>query len=134
MATNSISHGGIAPRLITRPAESAPRPTAPFTAGSAGPVVSRSGAAADEGSLSDKATAPTPAEMNQMAAEMQEILNMASEEPLSVQFREDERADGFVIEIRNRDGNVVRQFPPEKVLNLRGRLDELSGMVIDEMT
>ena len=42
--------------------------------------------------------------------------------------------NSFIIEVRNREGEVVRQFPPENLLNLARKLDDLSGMVIDELT
>lgn len=126
MATISITQGGIDTRLTNRPTDSAPRPAEAVAPHPRTPSGAESAPAAPP--------PPTPLEMSQMAAEMQETLNAASQEPLSVAFREDERSSGFVIEIRNEAGDVVRQFPPEKVLNLRGRLDELSGMVIDEMT
>ncbi|MBK7671592.1 MAG: flagellar protein FlaG [bacterium] len=66
--------------------------------------------------------------------QVQEALQKLVPEPHSITFRQDEATHGFVIEVRNPDGSVVRQYPPEKLLNLRRKLDELSGMVIDEMT
>ncbi len=73
-------------------------------------------------------------DLHNMVAEIQQTLDNTSPIPLRVGFRLDERADGFVIEIKNENGEVIRQFPPEKALNLRSKLDELSGMVIDEMS
>ncbi|MBK7189320.1 MAG: flagellar protein FlaG [bacterium] len=66
--------------------------------------------------------------------QVQEALQKLVPEPHSITFRQDEAGNGFVVEVRNPDGSVVRQYPPEKLLNLRRNLDELSGMVIDEMT
>ena len=57
-----------------------------------------------------------------------------STEPNEVGFRRDPQTDNVVIEIRNPEGELLKQFPPEKVLNLHRRLDELSGIVIDRMT
>ncbi len=73
-------------------------------------------------------------DLHNMVAEIQQTLDSTSHIPLRVGFRLDERADGYVIEIKNEYGEVIRQFPPEKALNLRSKLDELSGMVIDEMS
>ncbi|MCB1183262.1 flagellar protein FlaG [bacterium] len=77
---------------------------------------------------------PSLDETKRLAAEMQEALSRASREPLTVDFRADERHNGYVLEIRNKEGDLIRQFPPEKVLNLRSKLDELSGVVVDETT
>ncbi len=66
--------------------------------------------------------------------QVQETLQKLVPEPHSITFRQDEAGNGFVVEVRNPDGSVIRQYPPEKLLNLRRNLDELSGMVIDEMT
>ena len=77
---------------------------------------------------------PTPKEMQKLVDDLQETIAKASRDEYNVGFREDERTKSFVIEIRDKDGEVVRQFPPEKVLNSQGKLDEMSGMVIDEMT
>jgi len=69
-----------------------------------------------------------------LVADLQEAIDNATVEPHQVGFRQDSRTKGFVIEIRNLDGSLVRQFPPEKVLNLRRKLADLSGMVVDETT
>ena len=68
------------------------------------------------------------------AGQIQEALNRMAPAPYQIEFRRDEATNGFVIELRNPDGSLIRQYPPEKLLNLRRKLDELSGMVIDEMT
>lgn len=72
-------------------------------------------------------------DIQELVHDLQKTLNKASKEKYNVGFREDPRAAAFVIEITDKDGNLVKQFPPEKVLNLRGKMDDLSGMVIDEM-
>ena len=128
MATFSISSGGIDTKLIRQTAELTTRPV-PKTA--------------DEPSQRQPMGTKTKPEvphsisiddLHNMVAEIQESLDNTSHKPLRVGFRMDERTEGFVIEIRNENGELVRQFPPEKVLNLRSKLDELSGMVVDEMT
>lgn len=75
-----------------------------------------------------------PAEAGEVARQVQEALDRVAPAPHEIVFRRDETTNGFVIEVRNPDGSVVRQYPPEKLLNLRRKLDEMSGMVIDEMT
>ncbi len=39
-----------------------------------------------------------------------------------------------IVEVLNKEGEVINQFPPEKILNLRRVLADLSGMVINQMT
>ena len=84
----------------------------------------------------DKQQAPDldPEAVRKMVDDLQDAIDRASADPHRVEFQQDSRTKGFVIEIRNLDGSLVRQFPPEKVLNLQEKMDELSGMVIDEMT
>ena len=67
------------------------------------------------------------------AAELKQHLE-ALDTQHSVGIRSDPDSGSAVIEIRDRDGNLIRQFPPEKLLNLREKLADLSGMVIDRMT
>jgi uncharacterized FlaG/YvyC family protein len=81
-----------------------------------------------------EAPALDPQAARQYIEQVQEALDRVVPEPHKVTFRREESINGFVIEVRNPDGSLVRQYPPEKLLNLRRKLDELSGMVIDEMT
>lgn len=71
--------------------------------------------------------------MREMVKNLQETLDKTTPEQHTVGFRQDSRTDSYVIEIKDKEGKLVRQFPPEKVLNLYRKMDELSGMVIDEM-
>ena len=82
--------------------------------------------------------AETPAIDPQAAREyieqVQEVLDRVAPAPHKITFRRDDTTNGFVIEVRNPDGSMIRQYPPETLLKLRRKLDEMSGMVIDEMT
>ena len=75
-----------------------------------------------------------PQTAQQYIEHVQEALDRVAPEPHKVTFRRDEATNGFVIEVRNPDGTLLRQYPSEKLLNLRRKLVELSGMVIDEVT
>jgi uncharacterized FlaG/YvyC family protein len=75
-----------------------------------------------------------PEKMQALVEKLQKHLDEASAEPHEVGFRQDPRTESYVIEIKDPEGQVIKQFPPEKVLNLQQKLDELSGMVIDRMT
>ena len=72
--------------------------------------------------------------IQEIADRLQESIDRVSKDPHQVAFHKDSQTDRYIIEIKNADGSVVKQFPPEKVLNLMRKLDDLSGMVIDEMT
>jgi uncharacterized FlaG/YvyC family protein len=75
-----------------------------------------------------------PQQAREYAQHVEEVLQRAVPEPHKITFRRDETTKSFVVEVRNPDGSLVRQYPSEEMLNLRRKLDELSGMVIDEMT
>ena len=71
-------------------------------------------------------------QVQDLAAELQEALDNAAAGHHSVSFRVDEKTEDYVIEIHDPEGELVKQIPPEKVLNLRQKLAELSGMVLDQ--
>lgn len=75
-----------------------------------------------------------PERAQALVRQVQEALDKAAPSSHHVSFRRDEATNSFVIEIRDPDGSTVRQYPPEKLLNLRRNLVELSGMVIDKVT
>lgn len=73
-------------------------------------------------------------DVESVVSQMQDALARATGEQYQVGFRQNEGSRDFVIEIKDQEGKLVKQFPPEKVLNLQRKMDELSGMVIDEVT
>lgn len=76
----------------------------------------------------------SPERIQAWVEQLQETMNAQSAQPHAVGFRHDPQTREVVIEIRTMEGEVIKQFPPEKVLNLHRKLDELSGIVIDRMT
>ncbi len=73
-------------------------------------------------------------QMSEFVAKVSEAIRKASVEPHLVGFIPDPDSKGYLIEIRRVDGTLVTRFTPDKVLNLHGNLDDLSGMVIDRKT
>jgi uncharacterized FlaG/YvyC family protein len=68
-------------------------------------------------------------------ADLQQTIDDYAKEPRDVAMRYDDKHDVFVIEIREREsGEMILEFPPEKILNVRDRLDELIGAMIDRKT
>ncbi len=82
--------------------------------------------------------APQPAAVRQELDEALERLGSALSkvrpEPYTVGFETDEASGRTIIQIKNRNGEVIKQFPPEKLLNLHRRMDDLVGMIVDEAT
>jgi flagellar protein FlaG len=53
---------------------------------------------------------------------------------ISVQYRVDQDTDDIVITLINRDTDeVLRQMPPEQILKMRQRLEELMGLMFDSV-
>lgn len=76
----------------------------------------------------------TREELDAALARLSESLARVRPEPYRVSFRTDEDTRTTVIQIKDADGEVVKQFPPEKILNLHQKMDDLVGMIIDEAT
>lgn len=82
------------------------------------------------------AAGPAPAQRQQayreMAAAIAAALAAALPEPVTVSFRWVAEHELFVLEVRNAgSGELVKQYPPEKILNLRRCLDDLLGVMVD---
>ncbi len=80
---------------------------------------------------------PVPVSREQMAAalaEVNEALAKVRPEPFRVSFSEEEGSGRMVITIKSAEGEVLKQYPPEKILNLLGKMDDLVGMIVDEAT
>lgn len=108
-----------------------PLAPAPLEPGSATPSAPRAAPAADRpqpASLSP----PDLATVQRAATEIQQTMDAFAKEPRDVDLRYDDEHRLFVIEIRNREnGELILEYPPEKILNVRDRLDELIGAMID---
>jgi len=72
-------------------------------------------------------------ETQEVASKLQEKIDEAAWDHHLVSIVTDEETQTSVIQIKDPEGEVIKQYPPEKVLNLHEKLDDLSGMVIDEM-
>ena len=72
-------------------------------------------------------------DLRELARSLQETIDKATKEQYEVGFRQDPHSGVQVIEIRDKEGHLIKQYPQEKVLNLQRKMDELSGMVIDEV-
>lgn len=51
-----------------------------------------------------------------------------------LRFRVDNKTDSVVVQvISEKTGDVIRQIPPEQILAIRSRIDELVGLILDEV-
>lgn len=51
----------------------------------------------------------------------------------NLQFSVDEKTESVVFQFTSKeDGEVIRQIPSEKILELRGKLDDLLGLIFDK--
>lgn len=65
------------------------------------------------------------------AAQIQKVVAAASGRQLA--FEIDEGTDAVFVEVKDQEsGEVLKQIPPQEVLELRQRLDSMIGMIFDE--
>jgi len=63
---------------------------------------------------------------------LQQIKDLTEDGMYSVQIATDERTSGFVVKIVDRESNdVIRQVPPEELLEVKALLADLRGNIID---
>ena len=63
---------------------------------------------------------------------LKQIKSLTEDGLYSVRFENDERTDGLVVKIVNRENDeVIRQVPAEEMLELKATLDDLRGNIID---
>jgi len=97
------------------------------------------------GSLDDKALHGNNGEAKELAAgamSQEEVEDMIAEVQqrldsiggnLSLGLNEDQKTESIVVQIRDRTNReVVRQFPSEELLELRSKLEDLTGLLFDE--
>jgi len=63
---------------------------------------------------------------------LQQIKALTEDGLYSVRFENDERSNGLIVKIVNReDGEVIRQVPSEELLELTAALADLRGNIVD---
>ena len=63
---------------------------------------------------------------------LQQIKTLTEDGLYSVRFENDERADGLVVKIVDRENDeVIRQVPAEELLELKAALEDLRGNIVD---
>ena len=63
---------------------------------------------------------------------LQQIKSLTEDGLYSVRFENDERAEGLIVKIVNREnGEVIRQVPSEELLDLTAALEDLRGNLVN---
>ena len=78
----------------------------------------------------------TPAENKVQPEELlQQIKSIAGDGTYSVRFEQDDNSRELIVKIVDRESNeVVRQIPPEELINLSKHLQELSGNIVNTVS
>jgi uncharacterized FlaG/YvyC family protein len=72
---------------------------------------------------------PSAAEVESTVAAINDVLEQVN---VSLRYRIDEKTEDVIVSVVNRDtGEVLRQVPPEEILRMRQRLQELMGVLFD---
>lgn len=75
-------------------------------------------------------TQATPDQLKKMIAEMNRTINNSNEEAV---FGVHEETNRIMIKILDKDTKeVIKEFPPEKTLDMIARLWEMAGILVDE--
>ena len=62
-----------------------------------------------------------------------EVLNEAlSRKHTSAQIRKDEELNRFLVTIKDKESEIVREVPPEALLKFARNLEELKGILFDQ--
>ena len=72
-----------------------------------------------------------PEQIRDYLTRVAEAMEKATDGPHLVGFRLDPDTGGYLVEVRNRDGEVVTTISSEKFLNRPRNSDELTGMLVD---
>ena len=63
---------------------------------------------------------------------LQQIKSLTEDGLYSVRFENDERSNGLIVKIVNREnGEVIRQVPSEELLEITSALDDLRGNLVN---
>ncbi len=72
----------------------------------------------------------TPEQLKKMIAEMNKKINKTNEEAV---FGVHEQTNRIIIKIQDKDTKeVIKEFPPEKTLDMIAKLWEMAGILVDE--
>jgi flagellar protein FlaG len=80
---------------------------------------------------SEAQTEPNLSDLTEVAADVQKNLNMIHN--VDLQFTVHKASGRTMVQVTDADtGEVIREIPPEEILNLAARLDEMVGLIFDQ--
>jgi flagellar protein FlaG len=66
---------------------------------------------------------------------LKQIKSLTEDGIYSVRFEQDSKSNQMIVKIVDRNTNeVIRQIPPEDLINLSKRLDELNGNIVNTLS
>lgn len=119
---------------LTETETKAPPTAATKTAAATAPPAARPEPAPEPRPRDPDAAAKQRADLDAALAKLSDALAKVRPQPYKVAIRNDQESGEIVILIKDAAGDVVKQFPPEKILNLHRKMDDLIGMIVDETT
>lgn len=82
-----------------------------------------------EEDVAESSTAGTSVPVKETAEAVQSYLDDLN---ITLNFKVEEQTGEMIVSVKNRDtGDVIRQIPPEALVDLRKRLEELRGVLYD---
>ena len=92
-------------------------------------ATAHAGTAVDRPPRDSASEPPTTAEVENAVSAFNDVFEQAN---VGVRYRVDQSTDDLVISLVNRDTKeVIRQIPPDQILQMRQRLEELMGVMFD---
>ncbi|WPL18574.1 flagellar protein FlaG [Thiorhodovibrio winogradskyi] len=121
--TSDQSTKGAAPTEMQPPANSA---------ASAAPQVVMQPGESGKTNTEHRGQNDQPPPREELEGAVQQINKFVESMQRSLEFALDEEGEQMVVKIKDADGEVVKQLPPESVLELRRRLTEVEGMIFKD--
>ncbi len=92
-------------------------------------VEPRDKARLDEAKISD-----TGRNMAEYDKTLEDLKKYVGRRNLDIEFAEDDETGSLIIRVVDREtGETLRQIPPEEMLKLRSRMQEILGLIFDHM-
>jgi flagellar protein FlaG len=78
-------------------------------------------------------TADSPKSQEQVVAELQKAIDAIQGPQKSLEISVHEKTHAIMIKVLNKEtGELIREVPPEKILDLAARMMEITGIIVDK--
>ena len=129
-----VAKGSQSPRASERaaPAQTAPAEVEPLILQPDRVAVSEA-ALAQQGQGIEAAVRPNP--QDQVAEQLQELIQSLRRNVTTVQFNVTQQNGQVIIEVVNKEtGEIVREIPSDEIRHLRQALEDIRGLLLDEIS